>query len=92
MALKSALKAEGDHIAVHAQIDLSSDKLNQIKEDLMFMCAQDSLLKKLSLEISIDEGAVSTLIVRFIPPKEHTNYRRAIDSINKHIKASHQSM
>ena len=92
MALKSSLKVEGDHIAVHAQIDSTSDKLNQIKEDVIFMCAQDSLLKKLSLEVSIDEGAASTLIVRFIPPKEHTNYRRAIDAINKHIKASYQSM
>jgi len=92
MALKSALKVEGDHIAVHAQIDSTSDKLNQIKEDVIFMCAQDLLLKKLSLEVSIDEGATSTLIVRFIPPKEHTNYRRAIDAINKHIKASYQSM
>ncbi len=92
MALKSSLKVEGDHIAVHAQIDSSSEKLNQIKEDLIFMCAQDSLLKKLSLEVSIEEGSTSTLIVRFIPPKEHTNYRRAIDAINKHIKTSYQSM
>jgi hypothetical protein len=92
MALKSSLKFEGDHIEVHTQIDSSADKLNQVKEDLFFMCAQDSLLKKLSLEVSIDEGAASTLIVRFVKPKEHTNLRRAIDAINKHVKASYQSM
>jgi hypothetical protein len=92
MTMKSSLKVEGDHIAVHAQMDASTDKLNQIKEDLIFMCAQDALLKKLSLEVSLDEGATSTLVVRFIPPKEHANYRRAIDTINKHIKTSYQGM
>lgn len=90
-ALKSALKSEGDYIEIHTQLDATAAKLNEMKEDVVFMCAHDSLLKKLTIEVFIDETASTNLVVRFVPPKEHSNFRRAIDAINKHIKTSYQS-
>ena len=87
----SLMKEEGDYIAINSQIDASASKLNEMKEDLVFMFSQDPLLKKFSIEVSLGDLVSSSLIVRFIPPKEHTTYRRAIDAINKHIKTSYES-
>ncbi len=81
--LQTTLKVEGDRIAIFAGAEVSGEKIQQMKEDFVFLSAQDKLLQKLSLEVSISDDQ---LVVRFTSPKELTSYRRAIDGINKNIK------
>ena len=82
-SLQTTNKLEGDRIAIYAGADVAHEKIQQMKEDFVFLSAQDKLLQKLSLEVSISDDQ---LVVRFTSPKELTSYRRAIDSINKNIK------
>lgn len=90
--LHSTLKVEGTQIAIFVDVKAAASKILQMKDDLVFMCAQDPLLQKLSLEVSQPDSSLSQLVVRFISPKELTNYRRAIDSINANIKRSYDEI
>ena len=89
--LQSTLKVEGDQIAIHARVEATGMKVLQMKEDFVFLCAQDALLRKLEMEIDVLSEGDSTLIVRFTSPKELVTYRRAIDSINQKIKQAFES-
>jgi len=81
--LQSTLKSEGDRTAIHAVVEAAHEKIQQMQADFIFLSAQDKLLQKLSLEVSISDDQ---LVVRFTSPKDLTNNRRAIDAINKYIK------
>jgi hypothetical protein len=63
-----------------------------MKDDLVFLCAQDSLLQRLSIEVSLPDNSLPQLVVRFTSPKELTSYRRAIDSINSNIKRAYDEI
>ena len=82
---------EGDQIAIHARVEATGMKVLQMKEDFVFLCAQDALLRKLEMEVDVLSEGDSTLIVRFTSPKELVTYRRAIDSINQKIKQAFES-
>lgn len=82
-SLQTTLKVEGGRIAIYASAEVVHEKIKQMKEDFVFLSAQDKLLQKLSLEVSISDDQ---LVVRFTSPKELTSYRRAIDNINNNIK------
>jgi len=82
-SLQTTLKTEGDRTAIHAVVEAAHEKIQQMQADFIFLSAQDKLLQKLSLEVSISEDQ---LIVRFTSPKELTNNRRAIDGIIMNIK------
>jgi hypothetical protein len=89
--LQSTLKVEGNQIAIHARVEAAGMKVLQMKEDFVFLCAQDALLRKLEMEVDVLSEGDSTLIVRFTSPKELVTYRRAIDSINQKIKQAFES-
>ena len=82
-SLQTTLKSEGDRTAIHAVVEAAHEKIQQMQADFIFLSAQDKLLQKLSLEVSISDDQ---LVVRFTSPKDLTNNRRAIDAINKNIK------
>ena len=81
--MQTTYKTEGDRTAIHASAEVAPEKLQQMQADVIFLSAQDKLLQKLGLEVSISD---EMLVVRFTSPKDLTNNRRAIDAINKNIK------
>jgi DNA-binding CsgD family transcriptional regulator len=82
-SLQTTYKTEGDRTAIHASAEVAPEKLQQMQADVIFLSAQDKLLQKLGLEVSISD---EMLVVRFTFPKDLINNRRAIDAINKNIK------
>jgi hypothetical protein len=74
------------------EVKAASAKILQMKDDLVFLCAQDSLLQRLSIEVSLPDNSLPQLIVRFTSPKELTSYRRAIDSINSNIRRAYDEI
>ncbi|CAN2235954.1 helix-turn-helix domain-containing protein [Candidatus Planktophila dulcis] len=90
--LHSTLKVDGTQIAIYVEVKAASAKILQMKDDLVFLCAQDSLLQRLSIEVSLPDSSLPQLVVRFSSPKELTSYRRAIDSINSNIKRAYDEI
>ena len=90
--LHTTLKVDGAQIAIFVDVKASATKVLQMKDDLVFLCAQDSLLQKLSLEVSLPDSSLSQLVVRFISPRDLTSYRRAIDNINANIKRAYDEI
>jgi hypothetical protein len=90
--LHSTLKVDGTQIAIYVEVKAASAKILQMKDDLVFLCAQDSLLQRLSIEVSLPDNSLPQLVVRFTSPKELTSYRRAIDSINSNIKRAYDEI
>jgi len=90
--IQSTLMVDGSQIAIYVDVNASADKLAQMKDDLVFLCAQDALLQKVGVGVSIPENNLSQLIVRFASPKELTNYRRALDAINLNIKKTYEEI
>lgn len=90
--IQSTLMVDGSQIAIYVDVNASADKLSQMKDDLVFLCAQDALLQKVGVGVSIPENNLSQLIVRFASPKELTNYRRALDAINLNIKKTYEEI
>ena len=90
--IQSTLKVDGSQIAIYVDVNASAEKLVQMKDDLIFLCAQDGLLQKIGVEVSIPDTNLSQLIVRFASPKELINYRRALDAINSNIKKTYEEI
>ncbi len=90
---QSSMKVEGGVISISTSLNMSADSLNILKENLAFLCAQETVLQSRKLEISEEiRGGVATLIVSFTAPKELTVFRRTVDLVNKLIKEAQKEL
>ena len=91
-SLRSTLKVEGDQISVLVNGIGDMAKFGQMKDDLVFLIAQDSLLNTLKVEVTLTQEDNPILVVSFTSPKELIRYRRAIDSLNEKIKQASEGV
>jgi hypothetical protein len=91
-APKSSLKLDSGRASLATTFSMPGEKVQQMKEDLLFMFASDPLLQSQQLEISVNPDDAQTLVVKFSPPKEMLTYRRVIQALNSNIETAYSQI
>jgi len=90
---QSSMEIEGGIISINSILNLDKKAMNAVKENLAFLCSQESILQQRKLEISVVEmDGTFQLVVSFNAPKELTVFRRTVDLVNKLLKEAQKDL
>ena len=82
----SSLKLEKGLVTITSPLTQKVENNEHIREDLVFLLAQNIHLEKLNMEVKLIETPNAELTISFAPPKEMSSNRLAIDAVNQALR------